>query len=106
MRTLDLDEPYSHAAWDGCRRARTPGTARSTTTGPDGNDDIGSLVTWDLAKATSKVIIGPKTGWPYPPGGHVSAVAIRQPGWVFLSVQGGGNTGRTLMDMEIIIANP
>ena len=34
VRTLDLDEPLTRTpAWDDCRRARTPGTATSTTTG-------------------------------------------------------------------------
>jgi hypothetical protein len=32
-------------------------------------------------------------------------VATRAPGWVFLSTQGGGNTGKTLLDMELVIAN-
>ena len=30
----------------------------------------------------------PKTGFPYPPDGHVSAMAYRQPGWIFVSTYG------------------
>jgi hypothetical protein len=105
LRTLDLDEPFAHAGLGRLPTGEDTWNGHVYDEGPGGNDNIGSVVTWDMAKATSKVIVGPKTGWPYPPGGHVSAVAIRQPGWVFLSVQGGGNTGRELMDMELIIAN-
>ena len=105
LRTLDLNEPDTHASLGRLPSGEDTWNGHVYDDGPAGNTDIGSVVTWDSARGTSKVIVGPKTGWPYPPGGHVSAVAIRQPGWVFLAVQGGGNTGRTLMDMELIIAN-
>jgi hypothetical protein len=105
LRTLDLVEPYGHAGIGRLPTGEDTWNGHVYDPGPGGNDDIGSVVTWDLGKGTSRVIIGPKTGWPYPPGGHISAVAIRQPGWVFLSTQGGGNTGKTLLDMELVIAN-
>ena len=55
--------------------------------GPGGNTDIGSLVTFDMNSGQSKVIIGPKTGYPYPPTTHVSAMAYRNPGWAFVSTR-------------------
>jgi hypothetical protein len=105
VRTLDLVEPNSHASVGRLPTGEDTWNGHVYDDGPKGNDDIGSIVTWDLTKGTSRVIVGPKTGWPYPPGGHDSAVATRQPGWVFLSVQGGDNTGKTLLDMELVIAN-
>ena len=62
------------------------------------------LVTWDLTNATSKVVIGPKTGWPYPPAGHLSAMAFQHPGWVFVSTFG-NVSGAGLLDMEMLIAD-
>jgi hypothetical protein len=105
VRTLDLNEPDAHASLGRLPTGEDTWNGQVYDEGPMGNDDIGSVVTWNIATGTSKVIIGPKTGWPYPPGGHVSAVAIRQPGWVVLAVHGGGNTGRTLLDMELVLAN-
>jgi len=105
LRTLDLNEPDAHASLGRLPTGEDTWNGQVYDDGPMGNSDIGSVVTWNIATATSKVVIGPKTGWPYPPGGHVSAVAIRQPGWVVLAVQGGGNTGKTLLDMELVLAN-
>jgi hypothetical protein len=72
--------------------------------GPMGNSDIGSLVVWDLGKGTSRVIVGPKTGWPYPSTVHLSALAYRQPGWVFITSLG-DTSGKGLLDLEILIAD-
>ena len=72
--------------------------------GPGGNDDIGALVTWDLTNATSSVIIGPDTGYPYPPTSHISAMAWEQPGWVFVSTLG-DTSGAGLLDLEMLIAD-
>ena len=78
----------------------------------DGNDDaksnVGILVTWDLTAGTGGAVIGPKTGWPYPPDGHISAMAYKQPGWVFVSSipsDSAGLQGQTLLGMENLIAN-
>jgi hypothetical protein len=104
QRTLDLKEPYGHAslgklangddAWDGV--AYDPG--------PNGDNDIGSVVTFDLATGTSKTVIGPKTGFPYPPNGHVSAMALAQPGWVVASTYG-NTSGAGLLDLETVLAD-
>ena len=74
------------------RRART-----ATTTSA-------SLVTWDLTDATSRVIVGPKTGWPYPSDGHISALAYeRRAGWSCRPM--GGTSGAGLLDMEMLLAD-
>lgn len=103
VRTLDLVEPWGHASlsmvaghdtWNGA--VYDPG--------PSGNDDIGSLVTWDLETGASKVVIGPKTGWPYPPTTHISGMAYKQPGWVFVSTIG-DTSGQGTLDLENLIAD-
>ena len=103
LRTLDLVEPWGHASlsmvnghdtWNGV--VYDPG--------PNGNDDIGALVTWDLEDGTSKVVIGPKTGWPYPPTVHLSGMAYKQPGWVFVSTIG-ETSEPGILDNENLIAD-
>ncbi|WP_437975475.1 hypothetical protein WMF11_47230 [Sorangium sp. So ce295] len=103
VRTLDLLEPYGHASLSRVNGHDTWNGAVYDP-GPGGNDDIGLLVTWDLAEGTSKVVIGPETGWPYPPTGHISGMAYKQPGWVFVSSIGDAS-GRGVLDMENLIAD-
>jgi hypothetical protein len=104
VRTLDLIQPDNHASLG--RRADGHDTWNGAVydPGPNGNDDIGILVTWDLTDATSKVIIGPKTGYPYPPDGHISALATKRPGWVVVSTIG-DTTGKGLLDLELLLAD-
>ena len=45
-----------------------------------------------------------QVSWPYPPDGHVSALAYRQPGWVVVSTFG-DTTGAGLLDEEIVVAD-
>jgi hypothetical protein len=104
LRTLDLKEPYSHSSLGRLPTGEDTWNGAVFDTGPNGNSDIGSLVTFDMTRGTSKVVIGPKTGWPYPPDGHVSAMAYRQPGWVVVSSIG-KNSGAGLLDMEMLFAN-
>ena len=86
VRSLGLQEPDNHASLG--QLANGHDTWNGTVY-DDGNDDaksnVGILVTWDLTNGTGGAVIGPKTGYPYPPDGHVSAMAYRQPGWVFVS---------------------
>ena len=43
----------------------------------------GTLVSHNMMTGAKKVIVGPSTGYPYPPSGtHVSAIATQNPGWV------------------------
>jgi hypothetical protein len=104
LRTLDLKEPFGHASMGRLPTGEDTWNGVVYDDGPMGNSDIGSLVVWQLGAGTSRVIIGPKTGWPYPADTHLSALAYRQPGWVFVSSLG-DTSGKGLMDLEILIAN-
>jgi hypothetical protein len=110
VRSLNLQAPDNHASLG--RLANGHDTWNGTVY-DDANNDVGVLVSWDLTNATGGgVVIGPKTGYPYPPDGHVSALAYRQPGWVFVStyfVNGFDGTGTAptpgLLDLENLIAD-
>jgi hypothetical protein len=113
VRSLTLQAPDSHASLGQLANGHDTWNGAVYD---DGNDDaqsnVGILVTWDLTNGTGGAIIGPKTGYPYPPDGHISAMAYRQPGWVFVStffVNGFDGTGSPptpgLLDMENLIAN-
>lgn len=104
LRTLDLKEPFGHGSMGLLPTGEDTWNGQVFDDGPGGNTDIGTLVVWDMTRATSKVIIGPKTGWPYPPDGHLSAMAYRQPGWIFVSTFG-DTSGKGLLDLEMLIAD-
>ena len=109
VRSLGLQVPDNHASLG--RLA----SGRDTWNGAvydDGNDDassnVGILVTWDMTSGTGGAVIGPKTGWPYPPDGHISAMAYMQPGWIFVSTipsDSAGLQGKTLLALENLIAD-
>jgi hypothetical protein len=63
LRTLDLKEPFGHACMGRWPTGEDTWNGQVFDDGPKGNSDIGSLVTFDLTRGTSKVIIGPKTGY-------------------------------------------
>ena len=72
----------------------------------DSTDEIGTLVTHNMVTAQKKVIIGPATGFSYPPSGtHISAVSHKNPGWVGVSVVGNSN-GQDTLSQEILVAQP
>jgi hypothetical protein len=104
VRTLDLVEPYGHASLGQLANGHDTWNGVVYDPGPNGNDDIGTLVTFDLTDGTSQVVIGPDTGYPYPPTAHLSAMAYRQPGWVFVSTIG-DHSGADLLDDENLIAD-
>ncbi len=103
VRSLNLQEPYNHASLG------MLANGHDTWNGAvydDDNDDVGILVTWDLTDLSGGVVIGPKTGFPYPPDGHVSALAYRQPGWVVVSTVSDNTSGpQGLLDQEILVAD-
>jgi hypothetical protein len=104
QRRLDLDNPLDHASQG--KRATGHDTYNTVAydSGPLGSG-VGSLVTFDMATGASTVVVGPDTGFPYPPTGtHVSSVAYRSPGWSFLSIMG-THTGQKVLDGEIVIAD-
>ena len=114
VRALTLQDPTNHASLG--RLANGHDTWNGTVY-DDGNDDaksnVGVLATWDLTDGTGGAVIGPKTGYPYPPDAHVSAMAYRQPGWIFVStyfVTGFDGTGTAptslgLLDLENLVAD-
>jgi hypothetical protein len=110
VRSLGLQVPDNHASLG--RLANGHDTWNGAVY-DDGNDDahsnVGILVTWDMTDASGGAVIGPKTGYPYPPDGHVSALAYKQPGWVFVSTiqdhSGGAVQGAGLLDDENLVAD-
>ena len=69
------------------------------------NDAVGSVVMHDLQTGHYKVLVGPRNGYPYPPSGtHMSALALKQPGWVAVSMVGKGK-GDRLLDNELLLVN-
>ena len=104
LRTLDLDDPGSHASLGRYSNGNDTYNAVTFDPGPKGSG-VGTLVTFDMTTGAGKVVVGPSTGYPYPPSGtHVSALAYKQPGWVFLSVVG-DPSGQGVLDNELLIAD-
>jgi hypothetical protein len=104
LRRLDLANPYEHASLGRLASGEDAHHAVAFDPGPLGSG-VGSLVTSSLQTGASRVIVGPSTGYPYPPSGtHVSALAYRQPGWTFLSIVG-DPAGQGVLDNELVIAD-
>jgi hypothetical protein len=104
LRTLDLAEPWGHASMGRLPTGEDTWNGAVYDDGPKGNTDIGSLVTFDLTTGKSRVVIGPKTGYPYPPTTHISALAYRQLGWAVVSTVG-DTSGAGLLDLEVLVAS-
>jgi hypothetical protein len=104
LRRLDLANPFDHAGLGRTAAGRDTLNTVAFDGGPAGSG-VGSLVTFDLIDGSSRVVVGPATGYPYPPSGtHVSTVAYRQPGWVFLSIVG-NPAGQGVLDNEVVVAD-
>ncbi|MEY4563804.1 MAG: hypothetical protein RLZZ618_3081 [Pseudomonadota bacterium] len=66
---------------------------------------FGNLVVENLNTGAVSVVIGPDKGHGYPrTGSHVSAVALRNPGWVAVSMVGKPE-GRKYLDQELALGN-
>src|SRR5262249_17342385 len=108
VRSLTLQAPNNHASLG--RLANGHDTWNGAVY-DDGNDDAqsnaGILVTWDLTNGTGGAVTGPKTGSPYPPDGHISAMAYRRPGWVVVSTISDNVPPKPqgLLDQEILLAD-
>jgi hypothetical protein len=97
---LDLGNPFEHSSLGRLANGRDTYNEVSF----DGAH-IGSLVTHDMHDGSVRVIIGPKTGYPYPPSGtHISAVAFKRPGWIAVSSVG-RLSGNNTLDQELYLAN-
>jgi hypothetical protein len=108
-RSLNLQAPDNHASLGQLENGHDTWNGAVYD---DARDDVGILVTWDLTNGSGGVVIGPKTGYPYPPDGHVSAMAYRRPGWVVVSTyftDGFDGTGAAptpgLLDLENLLAD-
>ncbi len=65
----------------------------------------GTLIVENLQTGEVKPIISTANGYPYPPTStHISAVALRAPGWVAVSAVGKPE-GRRPLDQEVLLAN-
>jgi hypothetical protein len=104
QRRLDLDNPADHASQGRLATGHDTYNTVAFDPGPQGSG-VGSLVTFDMATGASRVIVGPSTGFPYPPSGtHVSSVSYRNPGWSFVSVVGNPQ-GQGVLHNEIVLAD-
>jgi uncharacterized repeat protein (TIGR01451 family) len=103
LRKLDLGNPFEHASLGRLANGNDTYNGLAYDPGPGGSGE-GSLVTHDMTTGVARVIVGPSTGYPYPPStSHVSALAYKQPGWVELSE--GGFSGQAVLDNEILLAD-
>ena len=101
---LDLANVYDHASLGRLADGTDTYNGVAFDPGPQGSD-VGALVVHHLDDGSSRVVIGPATGYPYPPSGvHMSAMALRQPGWTFVSVIGEPQ-GQGVLDSELLIAD-
>lgn len=104
VRTLDLGNPWDHASLGRLANGRDTYNGVAFDPGPLGSD-VGTLVTFDMTDGSHRVIVGPATGYPYPPSGtHVSAVAPKSPGWVAVSIKGDVD-GQGVLDNELLLAD-
>jgi hypothetical protein len=104
QRQLDLASSFEHASLGQLANGRDTYNTVVFDPGPLGSG-VGSLVSFDLVNGSSRVVVGPATRWPYPPSGtHVSSLAYRAPGWVFLSIVG-NPSGQGVLDNEIVVAD-
>ena len=79
--------------------------------GPSGTD-VGTLVQWNMNgtpnasnRIPGRIIIGPATGYPYPPTGtHVGGTSFNRTGLVVVSTKG-AYTGATLLDNELMLVD-
>lgn len=103
QRALDLRSPAEHASL-GFSNGHDVYNTVAFDPGSSGTG-IGTLVSYDLTTGTGKVIIGPSTGWPYPPSGtHISSAAWKAPGKVAVSVVG-NPSGQRVLDQELLLAD-
>jgi hypothetical protein len=104
QRRLDLASAFEHASQGQLSSGHDTYETVAFDPGPLGSG-VGSLVSFDLTDGSSQVVVGPATGYPYPPSGtHVSALTYRNPGWVFLSIVG-NPSGAGVLDNEIVVAD-
>ncbi|HNT25078.1 MAG TPA: hypothetical protein PKM21_11970 [Anaerolineales bacterium] len=104
LRSLDLGNPGEHSSLGRLANGHDTFNLVQYDPGPGGSEE-GTLLTFDMTDGTYRVIVGPQTGYPYPPSGtHISAPVYERPGWVFVSIIG-DPSGARLLDQELLLAN-
>ena len=100
VRRLAMANPYEHASLGRSAKGHDVWNAVAFD-----DAEPGALVAYRLDTGARRVVIGPATGYPYPPSTtHLSAVARKAPGWVAVGMVG-AHTGQTVLDNEIVLAN-
>jgi hypothetical protein len=65
----------------------------------------GTVVVGNMSTGNARVVVGPDTGYPFPPSGtHISGVALKRPGWVAVSIIGDAD-GQSLLDNELLLVD-
>ncbi len=104
LRMLDLENAVEHGSLGRLANGHDTFNVVQFGVSPAGTG-VGALIVADLTDGTSRVVIGPDTGYQYPPSQtHVSGLAYQQPGWVFVSMVGEVE-GREALDGEIVLAD-
>ena len=105
---LDQSSGFEHASQSMMSDGSDTYVAIQFDPGPSGTG-VGSLVQWNIDgtpngsnRIPGRVIVGPNTGYPYPPSGtHVGGTAFNRTGFVTVSINGNG-TGNSLLDNELL----
>jgi hypothetical protein len=104
VRTLDLGNTGEHCSLGMLANGHDTYNLVQFDPGPRGSE-VGTLVTFDMTDGSHRVVIGPSSGYPYPPSGtHISAPIYKRPGWIFVSVIG-DVSGEGLLDQELLLAD-
>ena len=71
----------------------------------DHSDGIGTLIKSNPITGQCETLIGPSTGWQYPPSGsHPSSISQQRPGWITISSVGETNPShQEALDNEIVL---
>jgi len=108
---LDQGTGDEHAGMTMLSNGSDTYNASNYDVGPSGTTE-GTLVQYNLDgtpnganRITGRVIVGPATGYPYPPSGtHVGGTAFHRTGLVGVSVRGTGS-GSAVLDNELLLVD-
>ena len=92
---LDQQSPFEHGATSRLSNGDDTHNAIQFSNGPSGTD-VGSIVQWNYNgtpnfanRITGRIIVGPNTGYPYPPAGeHISGISFNRTGLLGVSIVG------------------
>ncbi len=104
LLVLDMATAQEHGAMSMLANGQDTMNAVAFDTGPNGSG-VGTLVQHNMVTGAARVIVGPATGYPYPPGGtHISGMAFKRPGLMAVSIMGNMN-GARLLDSELLLVD-